>query len=277
MAESEDINHKITLKDIKSSYNINHIFSFLSQKDKLNLIVYNKEIQKMLSVGIEDYKNSGSKYKIGGKNGKVRLFSIDGKDYHLIFEGKYLNGKKNGKGFEYDGYSKNLIFEGKYLNGKRRKGKEYYINGKLKYEGEYLDGKIWNGKGYNVNGKLEYEIKNGAGNVKELRKKEYNDEQSVLEFEGEYLNGIRNGKGKEYDKYGDLIYEGEYLDGIRLNGKEYENRRIKFEGQYLNGKIWNGKKYEYVNGRLKFKGDYLNGKKNGKAKEYEDNILIFEG
>ena len=28
-------------------------------------------------------------------------------------------------------------------------------------------------------------------------------------FEGEYLNGEKNGKGKEYDK-GKLIFEGEY-------------------------------------------------------------------
>ena len=40
-----------------------------------------------------------------------------------------------------------MIFEGEYLNGKRNGiGKEYYKNGKLKYEGEYLDGER-NGKG----------------------------------------------------------------------------------------------------------------------------------
>ena len=43
-----------------------------------------------------------------------------------------------------------------------------------------------------------------------------------LKFEGEYLNGKRNGKGKEYysKKYfnNDLEFEGEYLNGER-NGK----------------------------------------------------------
>ena len=34
-------------------------------------------------------------------------------------------------------------------------------------------------------------------------------------FEGEYLNGLRNGKGKEYNSKGDLIFEGEYLNGER--------------------------------------------------------------
>ena len=44
----------------------------------------------------------------------------------------------------------------------------------------------------------------------------------ILEFEGEYLNGQRNGKGKEYDSRGKLIFEGEYLNGKKNGkGKEY--------------------------------------------------------
>ena len=34
----------------------------------------------------------------------------------------------------------------------------------------------------------------------------------LFKFEGEYLNGQRNGKGKEYND-GKLIFEGEYLIG----------------------------------------------------------------
>jgi antitoxin component YwqK of YwqJK toxin-antitoxin module len=41
----------------------------------------------------------------------------------------------------------------------------------------------------------------------------YNDK---LIFEGEYLNGQRNDKGKEY----------------------YDNETLKFEGEYFNGKKW---------------------------------------
>ena len=35
-------------------------------------------------------------------------------------------------------------------------------------------------------------------------------------FEGEYLNGKRNGKGKEYDYNGKLEFEGEYLNGNKI-------------------------------------------------------------
>ena len=43
-----------------------------------------------------------------------------------------------------------------------------------------------------------------------------------LKFDGEYLNGQRNGKGKEYYE-GNLKFEGEYLIGKRNGkGKEYD-------------------------------------------------------
>ena len=109
-------------------------------------------------------------------------------------------------------------------------------------------------------------------------------------FEGEYLNGERNGKGKEYNK-DNLEFEGEYLNGERHGkGKEYyDNGRIKFEGEYIKGKKWNGIGYnprnnkvfelkgglgivkEYDNkGNLIFEGEYLNGER-WKGKGYEIN------
>ena len=45
---------------------------------------------------------------------------------------------------------------------------------------------------------MEYEIKDGNGKIKE-----HYDNGKLL-FEGVYLNGERNGKGKEYDN-GNLI------------------------------------------------------------------------
>ena len=66
----------------------------------LNMIVYNKEFQKRLSVDINDYRKVSGKYKIGKRNGKGREFLINTNE--LIFEGEYLNGKKwNGEVKEY--------------------------------------------------------------------------------------------------------------------------------------------------------------------------------
>ena len=48
----------------------------------------------------------------------------------------------------------------------------------------------------------------------------------MLMFEGEYLNGERNGKGKEYYE-DELEYEGEFLNGRRQGrGKEYDEGKL---------------------------------------------------
>ena len=101
-----------------------------------------------------------------------------------------------------------------------------------------------------------------------------NKEYKLL-FKGEYLNGKRNGKGKEYDYNDKLVFEGEYLNGKIWNGKGYNtNDKIEFEINDGKGYI---KEYDF-DGKLEFEGEYLNGKRNGKGKEYDlDGKIIFEG
>ena len=110
----------------------------------------------------------------------------------------------------------NIIFEGEYLNDKRNgKGVEYNKTGKIRFKGEYLNGKRWNGKGYDRNGTIDFEIQDGKGEIKEYY-------YGKLVFEGEYINGERNGKGKEYDYEGEVKFEGDYDNGKRNGkGKEY--------------------------------------------------------
>ena len=80
------------------------------------------------------------------------------------------------------------------------------------FNGEYLDGLMWNGIIYEPNNINNlYKLKDGKGFIKE-----YNRLNFKLIFEGYYLNGKRNGRGKEYNFDGCLKYEGEYLNGKRL-------------------------------------------------------------
>ena len=145
-------------------------------------------------------------YKLKNGCGFVIKFDYNG---YLKFEGEYYNGEKNGKGKEY--YYNHLIFEGKYINGKRNgKGKEYSEYNKRKFKGEYINGKKWNGIGYFNNFNIIYLIKNGNGYIIEL-----DNHEKKLIFEGEYLNGERNGRGKEYYENGKLKFDGEYLNGER--------------------------------------------------------------
>ena len=86
---------KSNINSIKSTYNLKLIFSFINEERKLNMIIYNKELQKKVDVDIEVYKKKSGKYKIGEKNGKGREYILNSDE--LIFEGEYLNGKRNGK------------------------------------------------------------------------------------------------------------------------------------------------------------------------------------
>ena len=56
-----------------------------------------------------------------------------------------------------------------------------------------------------------------------------------MEFEGNYLNGSRNGFGKEYHD-GLLIFEGEYLNNKKFGkGKKYDdNGEVIYEGDFVN-------------------------------------------
>ena len=78
-------------------------------------------------------------------------------------------------------------------------------------------GKNGNGKGYDFENNIIYELKNGKGIIKE-----YSDYFNILDFEWEYLNGEKNGKGKEFYDNANILFEGEYLNGKRNGkGKEY--------------------------------------------------------
>jgi len=169
MEEYENIKSEKNIKQISKYVLKDTLFSFLSEKKKLEIIIYNKDLQKKLDINIGNYKRISIRYRVGERNGKGKEYNYDD---ILLFEGEYLNGKRNGKGKEYD-YDGKLLFEGEYLNGKKNgKGKKYHSNGKILFEGEYLNG-----------------LKNGKG-------KEYDYDGKLL-FEGEYLNEMRSIKGKE--------------------------------------------------------------------------------
>ncbi len=230
------------LTNIKSAYLIEKVFSFLEEKKKLELMIHSKRYQTIFKINIDSYKKKSGRYKIDGINGLGKEFSLD--NDNLVFEGEYLHGKRNGKGKEYTVWGSELIFEGEYLNGKKNgKGKEYYYN-RVLIEGEYLAGER-------------------AQEKNEKSKQDFY--KKTTQFEGEYLNGLKHGQGKEFYTNGKIKFEGQYLKGLKWNGKGYDTRNnISYELKEGTGII---KEY-YDYGDLKFEGELLNGKKHGKGKEY---------
>ena len=176
------------LEQINSAYMLKIILNYMDKTQLLKLIKYNKLLQNKIEVNLIDYhffshtiitfdntnKNiecfHKNEYQFEGKylrRKKGKAYDI--KYNKLLFEGEYLNGKRNGKGKEYDKYEDKVIFEGEYLNGKKSgKGKylyeEFFEEIRVIFEGEYLEGKKWNG-------------------IERVYKKK------VLKYEVEYLNG----------------------------------------------------------------------------------------
>ena len=61
--------NEIKLLDLKSPI-LKIIFSFLNVKKKLNIIIYNKKLQKKLEINIKNYEKFSIRYKDGKRNGK---------------------------------------------------------------------------------------------------------------------------------------------------------------------------------------------------------------
>ena len=71
MNEFQNIKSEINIeKEVKSLYIIKDILSFLYENLKLNIVIYNKQLQKKLDINIKDYKRRSRIYKEGKRNGK---------------------------------------------------------------------------------------------------------------------------------------------------------------------------------------------------------------
>ena len=251
------------LNIFKSDYSIKILFSYINNKKKLKIIKYNKRLQNAIEVNLNHFQIFSERYIIYQGNGKGQEYNVY--DNNLIYEGEYLNGERNGMGKEFDNFEK-LIFEGEYLKGKRWNGEyiKYYDKNTISFQGVYKNGKL-NGIGFSPNNYSIYNIKEGKGIIKE-----YNKEGKII-YEGESLNGERNGKGKEYYSDGKIKFEGEYLNGKRWNGNGFNsNNTISYE-------LKDGKGF-VIEDEFNYEGEYLNGERNGKGKEfYSEKKLKFEG
>ena len=80
------------LKNVKASYFLRVLFSYMDEKQKLEFIKYNKSLQENINISLINYK---------------------------YFSGKYIEYESKGKGKEFIFFSDRLLYEGEYLNGKK--------------------------------------------------------------------------------------------------------------------------------------------------------------
>ena len=91
-------------------------------------------------------------------------------------------------------------------------------------------------------GRYKLAEKNGTGI-------EFNLNNGIIRYAGEYLNYKRNGKGEEYDSVGNLIFEGEFLNGKKKKEKKAIiglNGVLFLKENNLNGNKWTGIEYSSI-------------------------------
>ncbi len=167
---------------------------------------------------------------------------FDGESFYV---GQTLNGRANGFGLQYD-LDGNLMYKGEFKANQYRGYGEWYHTWKseenedityLRYEGEFKDSR------YNGRGKL-YEVRGDTDDPVLIYEGDFEDNlysgngKYYFEggwYEGEFRNGMYNGKGKFYNS-GKLVYEGDFIDGAKQGfGIEYDGDGNEiYRGTFVN-------------------------------------------
>ncbi|MCU6176154.1 toxin-antitoxin system YwqK family antitoxin [Citrobacter cronae] len=215
------------------------------------------------------------------KDGPFVYFSQQGCQLVKNTLGQYHNSELDGEITNYSAEDGRLLEKGNYRDGKREGVWQEYTVDWQRQEGRYLDDErdgIW--QTFSDTGEVVAveTWKNKALNGLWQRKAQQKgtDSSWVVEEEGQYLNGDKEGEWKEmmtteprYAKYHRGLLEGE----LRLTNLDGKNIFIKnYQHGLLNGeaKVW------FDNGQLKRYANYLNGQLQGEEAYYEDNGQISE-
>lgn len=234
------------------------------------IVIYNGKFENNEYSGHGYYCNNGvieyvGYWKNGKKNGKGKQYYENSK---LKYDGYFVDGNLEGECIYYD-ISGNPLYSGGWKNNKRNGIGIKYEDNKIVYEGDFIDDKFHgNGKSYYKNTYIEYdgEWKNDKRDGK--GKKYYETKKEQLKYVGNFNNDeFHDVNATSYYINGNKEYEGEWKNGKKCGkGKHYfENKKeqLKYDGCFENN-AYNGKgKSYYENGNIEYDGDWKNDKKNG--------------
>ena len=85
------------LENLKSSYNLKNIFSFVEEKRKLIILKNNTFFQNKLDINAINIEKLCRRNIIFEENGNGNGEESTKKYHILLFKGEYLNFKRNGK------------------------------------------------------------------------------------------------------------------------------------------------------------------------------------
>ncbi len=117
-------------------------------------------------------------------------------------------------------------------------------------------------------GRLEDGVLQGEG--------KFYDDEGLLSYEGQFLDGVQNGNGLLYDK-GVLVYSGQFSNGLFSGrGTLYEDGQPVYEGQFEEG-VRSGLGKAFQNGLVVYEGQYAQDLYDGNGKLYENGVLRYDG
>lgn len=254
--------------------------------------------------GIIMYRGGVKKNDFGHDiyDGKGSLFDQEGE---LLFEGEFVNHMKQGNGIMY--LKGQLIYQGEFIQNKKQGHGILYKDGHIHYEGHFRNDLM---DGYGV---LYYE-KEVISPYQTLRAQYPHLNQP--QYEGDFVHGMKKGKGKQYYPNGFLQYEGDFIwhhlqgagklyyptesptaeelargvttlhyeghffeDLKHGKGKVYSRDGIlEAEGQFKEDMMTGQGTLYYANGQASYIGDLVQGKKHGRGDYYnEEGKIIYSG
>lgn len=254
--------------------------------------------------GIIMYRGGVKKNDFGHDiyDGKGSLFDQEGE---LLFEGEFVNHMKQGNGIMY--LKGQLIYQGEFIQNKKQGHGILYKDGHIHYEGHFRNDLM---DGYGV---LYYE-EEVISPYQTLRAQYPHLNQP--QYEGDFVHGMKKGKGKQYYPNGFLQYEGDFIwhhlqgagklyyptesptaeelargvttlhyeghffeDLKHGKGKVYSRDGIlEAEGQFKEDMMTGQGTLYYANGQASYIGDLVQGKKHGRGDYYnEEGKIIYSG
>ncbi len=235
-------------------------------------------------------------------DGKGTLFDQEGEP---LYEGEFVNHMKQGNGIMY--LKGQLIYQGEFIQNKKQGNGILYKDGHIHYEGHFRNDLM---DGYGV---LYYED-DVIAPYQELRAMYPHLNQP--QYEGDFVHGMKKGKGKQYYPNGFLQYEGDFIwHHMQGAGKLYYPAEspageeldrgvttLYYEGYFFEDlKHGKGKVYSregvleaeghfkedamtghgtlyYGNGQASYIGDLVQGKKHGRGDYFnEEGKIIYSG
>ena len=256
------------------------------------------ELTGKVTIKYADGANYSGDFVRGQPNGTGVLISGAG----TIYKGSFLNGKKHGSGYieystggSYKGNFKNGVFSGtgvltnnfgdvfesdewkngsvnggvyiKYASGAFFKGT--MLSGKKNGHGKY----VWPGHGYDE-GNYSDDLLNGIG--KRVRFDETNNTEVAFVYEGNFINGLKDGLGHEVSTANLYTYKrlrtGLMRRTTTLIPESDDSKKLEFSGTWSNDQFQSGV-IKYENGDeldVKIDNGRLDGKFTAKSKGFFD-------